>query len=127
MDKNTLAIRTRQFAVKVFELVNRFPRSEATRVITYQLLRSASSVAANYRAALRAKSKPDFINKLKIVVEEADESNFWLTLAEDVNLTNSEDPQIKSLAQESNELTAIFSASLKTLKATQNVRPNLKS
>ena len=66
--------------------MERLPKSEAAKVITYQLLKSSSSVGANYRASNRATSKADFINKIKIVLEEADESNFWLTFISDVEL-----------------------------------------
>jgi four helix bundle protein len=76
LDKNELLRRTRDFAVRVFKLLERIPKSEAAKVVTYQLLKSSSSVAANYRAVNRAKSKSDFGNKIKIVLEEADESNF---------------------------------------------------
>ena len=72
MDKHELLERTRQFAIKVFKLINLLPKSESTKVITYQLLKSPSSVAANYRAVNRAKSKADFINKIKVVLEEAE-------------------------------------------------------
>ncbi|MFZ6001384.1 MAG: four helix bundle protein [Bacteroidota bacterium] len=81
MNKLELTKRTREFAVRVFRMVEQFPQTPASKVITYQLLRSSSSVAANYRAVNRAKSSPDFVNKMKTVLEEADESNFWLTLS----------------------------------------------
>lgn len=115
MDKYELLERTRQFAIKVFRVINRLPKSEAAKVITYQLLKSSSSVAANYRAANRAKSKADFSNKLKIVLEEADESNFWLTFISDVELMERDDKELKVLIKESDELTAIFAASVKTI------------
>lgn len=95
MDKNDLKRRTRQFAVSVFRLSNKFPRSQGAKVVTYQLLKSASSVAANYRAAVYAKSTADFINKLKIVLEEADESYFWLEFAVDVDLIRLDDVQLR--------------------------------
>jgi four helix bundle protein len=76
MDKHELISRTRKFAIQVFKLIERLPKSEAAKVVTYQLLKSSSSVATNYRAANRAKSKADFLNKIKTVLEEADESNF---------------------------------------------------
>jgi four helix bundle protein len=79
MDKRELLDRTRQFAILVFRLADRLPKSDSSKVILYQLLKASSSVAANYRAVNRAKSKADFANKIKIVLEEADESNFWLT------------------------------------------------
>jgi four helix bundle protein len=115
MNKEELQRRTQQFAVNVFRLCDRFPKSEAARVITYQLLKSASSVAANYRAVHRAKSKADFSNKLKIVLEEADESDFWLTFVSDVELIRFDDNELKKLTIESNEFVAIFTASVKTL------------
>lgn len=68
--------RTRQFAVRVCKLVSHFPKTQGANVISYQLLKSSSSEAANYRSACRGKSRADFINKMKIVEEEADESLF---------------------------------------------------
>jgi four helix bundle protein len=115
MDKFELMARTKQFAIKVFKLMNRLPKSEAAKVITYQLLKSSSSVAANYRAANRGKSDADFTNKIKTVLEEADESHFWLTFLADVELLKKDDKELELLTKESNELTAIFAASLKTL------------
>ncbi len=73
MDKVQLQNRTKSFAVRVFKMVEKLPKSKGTEVIAYQLIKSSSSVAANYRAVCRAKSKADFINKLKIVEEESDE------------------------------------------------------
>ena len=122
MNKNELIQRTRKFAIKVFKLLERLPKGQASQVITYQLMKSSSSVAANYRATVRAKSRVDFKNKIKIVLEEADESNFWLTFIVDVDLLSLDDPDLKSLVKESDELTAIFASSLKTLN-----NQNLKS
>jgi four helix bundle protein len=73
MDKVQLQNRTKSFAVRVFKMVEKLPKSKGTEVIAYQLIKASSSVAANYRAVCRAKSKADFINKLKIVEEESDE------------------------------------------------------
>lgn len=116
MDKKELLDRTKSFAIKVFKLVDNFPKSKAADVVTYQLLKSSSSVAANYRAVNRAKSKIDFGNKIKIVLEEADESNFWLTFIKDVGLINSKQyPELEYLIKESDEFTAIFTSALKTL------------
>ncbi len=114
MDKNELIARTRRFAILVFKLCNRFPRSQAAKVVTYQLLKSASSVAANYRSVGMAKSDADFVNKLKVVLEEADESNFWLTFLSEVDLLKQDDKELKFLVQESKEFIAIFTASVKT-------------
>lgn len=115
MNRHELAMRTKQFAVEVFKLCDRLPRTMAANVVVNQLLRSASSAAANYRAALRAKSDRDFLNKLKIVLEETDESNFWLTFTGDVGLARKDNPELAALTNESNQLTAIFTASVKTL------------
>jgi four helix bundle protein len=126
MDKTELLRRTRIFAIKVFKLANRLPKSEASKVIVYQLLKAASSVAANYRAVNRAKSRLDFANKLKIVLEEADESNFWLTFISDVELLNPEDDELKFLVAESEEFVAIFTSSVKTSESRID-RSNQKS
>ena len=75
-----LKARAKRFAVRVIELVGILPRSEPARVIERQLLKSATSVAANYRATGRARSKPEFVAKLGVVVEEMDETVFWLEM-----------------------------------------------
>ena len=116
MNKFELIERTKKFAIHVFKLIDKLPKTQSAKVISYQLLKSASSVAANYRAACRAKSKADFIYKLKIVEEEADESLFWLTFSKDIGIL-SEDTELDILIKESNELVAIFTQSLKTLKS----------
>lgn len=123
MDKNELQQRTHHFAVRVFKLIERIPYSQASKVVSNQLLKAASSVAANYRAVNRAKSQADFINKLKIVTEEADESYFWLQFAGDVGLIDSADEEGKWLLSEANQLVAIFTAAVKTVltKPTQKL------
>lgn len=113
MTKYELQSRTKAFAINVFHFAEALPKSKASDVIIYQLLRSASSVAANYRACNRAKSRNDFSNKLKIVLEEIDESNFWLSFIEDLKLT-SDSNTCKNLIHESHELTAIFASAAKT-------------
>ena len=116
MDKFELMERTRKFAVDVYKLVNRFPKTQGAKVISYQLLKSSSSEAANYRAACRGKSRADFINKMKIVEEESDESLFWLQFIKDVELVK-DNSELDILIKEANELVAIFTKSLKTLKS----------
>lgn len=114
MKKDDLKNRTRQFALSNIRLVETFPRSRSGDVIGKQLIRSATSVGANYRAVCRARSKADFIAKMGIVIEEADESLYWLELAEEAGLVA---PEIAApLKQESHELVAIFVASCKTAK-----------
>jgi len=115
INKDEFLNRTKSFAISVFKIIERFPKSKASDVVSYQLLRSSSSVAANHRASYRAKSKPDFINKIKIVAEEADENLFWLELAKEADILKN-DKDLDLLLKEANELTAIFTSSLKTAK-----------
>jgi four helix bundle protein len=109
-----LKARTRQFAVRVIRLYRALRRSEEARVIGKQLLRSGTSIGANYRAACRARSKAEFVAKLGIVLEEADETVFWLELLPEVGLTPLE--LITPLIKEANELVSILVASLRTAK-----------
>ncbi len=125
MDKQDLKQRTKQFAVNTIRFVNSLPKSKANDVISYQILKSATSVAANYRASLRGRSSAEFISKLNIVLEEADESMFWFEMIEETN-EKLDKNILKSLHKESDELTAIFSASLKTARKNLNQKPNLK-
>ncbi len=110
--------RTRAFALLIIREVERLPRGRTSDVIGKQLLRSGTSVGANYRAACRARSANDFIAKLKIVEEEADESLYWLGLLRDARLVT--EAQIADLVAEGNELLAIIVASIKTAR---NQRP----
>ena len=114
MDKIQLQSRTKNFALRVFKMVEKLPKSKGVEVIIYQLLKASTSVAANYRAACRAKSRADFINKLKIVEEESDESLFWLEFIADLNLMDFK--LLENLLKEANELVAIFTAAIKTSK-----------
>jgi four helix bundle protein len=108
---NDLKPRTKKFALDVILFSRKLSRGDEFTVIKRQLIRSATSVAANYRAAQRAKSKADFINKLGTVEEEADESLFWLECL--VELATNEHIELKRLLKEANELTAIFVAARK--------------
>ena len=123
MNSNELKERTMEFAVRILKMVDALPRTTAGKTVGGQIARSGTSVAANYRAALRAKSDADFINKITIVLEEADESGFWIELAERAELLPSK--RLKALFQESEELTKIFNATRSTTK--RRVRPNHKS
>ena len=114
MDKEDLIRRTKQFALRVIRLVEALPRTRTAQVIGNQLLRSATSVAANYRAACRARSQADFVHKLGIVEEEADESLFWLEMVVETELVPT--ARVQDLIKEADELTAIFVASRKTAK-----------
>lgn len=107
-----LKARTKKFTLDCLALCTKIPRSREFDSIVRQLIRSSSSVGANYRAANRAKSDRDFINKLKIVEEEADESMFWLEILLEINSNNT--ITIQNLIKESDELVAITVASIKT-------------
>jgi four helix bundle protein len=108
-----LKARSKRFATNIFKHIDNLPRNKGTDVISYQLLKSASSVAANYRSACRSKSHSDFLNKLRIVTEEADETLFWLEFLRDLDYFK-ESAEHDSLITEARELLAIFAASVKT-------------
>jgi len=91
------------------------PRTRAANVITNQILRSATSMAANYRAVGRARSKAEFVSKLGIVVEEADETVFWLEMLADSGVVSQK--KMDNMLDEANQLMLIFSASRRTAKA----------
>ena len=110
--------RTKHFALQIIRLCRSLPPSQESRIIARQLLRSATSVAANYRAVCRARSSPDFISKLGIVLEEADESLFWLELLVDAGLAHSD--RVRLPLEEANELVSIFVASLRAVKGVQS-------
>jgi four helix bundle protein len=114
MKHQNLQIRTKQFALQVIKFCEGLPRDEASRILTRQLLRSGTSVGANYRAACLAKSKPTFISKLGDVLEEADESGYWVELLVDAGKV---DQQAASpLLNEARELVAITVSSINTAK-----------
>lgn len=115
MTERELKIRTRKFAVEIFQLVDHLPNRKSANIIANQLGRCASSVAANYRAACRARSHAEFVAKIGIVEEEADESTFWLDILTETQNTAQE--KVNPLLQESRELTAIFTAASKTAKS----------
>jgi len=109
-----LKFRTKAFALRVISIVEKLPRDEVSRTLGRQLLRSATSVSANYRAAQRARSTPDFIYKMGLVEEEADESAHWLELLSDTGRLDSDTAQ--SAIRESSELIAIAIASIRTAR-----------
>ena len=106
--------RTKSFAVQVVKFFGKLPKTDEGRVLGRQLLRSGTSVAANYRAVCRAKSDADFISKMGTVVEEADESLLWLELLEEAGICAP--TFVQPLKAESDELLRIFSTSLNTAK-----------
>lgn len=114
MTKEQLMKRNRTFAINVISLLKDLPSDRIYDPLVRQLVKSSTSVGANYRAACRAKSTADFINKLKIVEEEADESSFFLDLLAEINEKNK--VRISELLKESDELVAIYVSSLKTMR-----------
>jgi four helix bundle protein len=114
MDRKELQQRTKQFNIDVIKLCESFPRNAAGFEIAKQLVRSSGSVGANYRATVRAKSKADFIYKVEIVLEEADESHYWLEIVRDAGLKIGK--EVDLLISEAKELTAIFAATDKSAK-----------
>ena len=110
--------RTKSFAVRVMKLVDTLPMQTSAQVIGKQLFRAASSVAANYRAACRGRSKAEFIAKLGIVEEEADECGFWLEMLIESGLVS--ESKLKPLCEEANEITAMIVASIRTTKSSNS-------
>ena len=125
MDKNTLQQRTKQFAIRVFKLAKAMPRTAESCVISRQMIRSASSVAANYRAACRGRSRAEFIAKLGIVEEESDETVFWLEMIIEAGIFKKE--KIAPLLKEANEIVSIIVVSLKSSKKNKSAIRNRKS
>lgn len=117
MDKNDLIKRIKIFVISVLRLCEKLPKSEINNVLRNQLVRCATSVGANHRAACRAKSMADFINKLKIVEVEADETIYFLELLEELDTKNIN--EIEKLHLEANELLSIIVASIKTARNNQ--------
>ena len=106
--------RTKAFALRILKLVDALPKTRAGRALASQIVRSGTSVAANYRAACRARSTADFIAKMGIVEEEADETLFWLELLEESGLVPA--AKLTAIKREVDELIAITVASIKTAR-----------
>ncbi|NCC50616.1 MAG: four helix bundle protein [Spartobacteria bacterium] len=118
MNSDELKTRTKQFALRIMRLVDALPKTMAGRAIGNQIVRSGTSVGANYRAACRGRSKAEFAAKLGTVAEEADETCFWLELVIEGNLLPRE--QVEPLYKEADELTAIFTSGVRTAKKGSN-------
>jgi four helix bundle protein len=114
MSERDLKTRTKAFALRILKLVDALPKTTAGRALASQIVRSGTSVAANYRSACRAKSTADFVAKMSIVEEEADETLFWLELLEESELVTA--AKLTAIKQEANELIAITVASIKTAR-----------
>jgi four helix bundle protein len=115
MTRNDMQLRTKAYASRVIRLVKSLPSDWAARILGGQLLRSGTSVGANYRAVCRAKSNADFINKLRVVEEECDESLYWMELLVDNDFVKQS--RIKDLMAEGNEILSIVVASAKTARS----------
>ncbi|MFT5914581.1 MAG: four helix bundle protein [Flammeovirgaceae bacterium] len=111
-------LRTRKFAVQAIRFFRVIPKTEEGRIVGRQLLRAATSVAANYRAATRGRSEKEFLAKLGIAVEEADETIFWLEIIEESEVLNP--TQTETIKKEAMEITAILSKSQKTMRTRLN-------
>jgi four helix bundle protein len=115
MTKQELLQRTKSYAVRIITAVRSLPRDEVSLILGRQLLRSGTSVGANYRAACRARSTADFLAKLKIVEEEADESLFWMELVVESEIMPRR--RLEALMKETDEILCIIVSAIKTTRA----------
>ncbi len=115
MDQQELKTRTKQFALRILKLTAALPKTVEAKVVQNQLARAGTSVAANYRASCKARSKAEFIAKISIVVEESDECCFWMELIIEGEMLP--ENKVSALLKEANELTAIMTASRKTAQS----------
>ena len=123
MSKAELLTRTKAFGLRILKLMDHLPRNTSGRAIGSQLVRSGTSVGANYRAACRSRSRAEFAAKLGVVAEEADETVYWLEVIRDGNLLPAK--KLTELLKEADELTAIFTAGRRTSSRNQtsNIKP----
>ena len=118
MDSDQLLLRTKKFALTTIKFFQNLPRTDEARILGKQILRSGTSMAANYRAACRSRSKQEFYAKICIVVEESDETLFWFELLSDAGIVNPEESD--SFQKEAQELLFIFSATKRSTKQNLN-------
>ena len=118
MNRKELQQRTKKFHVDIIKLCSEFPKNAAGFETAKQLIRAAGSVGANYRATKRSKSNADFIYKVEVVLEEADESLYWLEVVNEAGIKTGN--EVERLIDEANQLTAIFAATDKTAKSNRN-------
>ncbi|HWN95095.1 MAG TPA: four helix bundle protein [Methylomirabilota bacterium] len=117
MTRDEMKVRTKDYSNRVVRLCEALPKNWVARTLGAQLLRSGTSVGANYRAVCRAKSAADFINKLRIVEEECDESLFWMELLVDNGMVSA--ARLKNLMKEADEIVAIVVSSAKTARSSR--------
>ena len=120
MDREELKARTTAFAVRVVKMTEALPRTRVADIVARQLIRSATSVGANYRAACRARSHREFTVKIGVVTEEADESLYWLEMLVETDLMS--EAKLQNLIREADELTAIFTAAGHTARQKRDRR-----
>lgn len=113
MNNEQLKNRTKRFSLSILNLIDKMPNTISNRVVLNQIAKSATSVGANYRAACRSRSDKEFIAKMNIVLEEADESQFWLEIISEMKWIKQS--ELDDLQKEANELIAIFVSTLKTV------------
>lgn len=123
MNRDEMKGRTRAFALRIIRLVESLPKSRTADVVGKQLLRCGTSVGANYRASCRAKSAADFIAKMGIVEEEADEAVYWIELLVESGLVERE--RVRNLLDEADQIVAIVVSSIKTARANKQRRQNV--
>ena len=123
MTTNELKLRTKNFSLMIIDLVEKLPNSISVRVVANQIVKSGTSVGANYRAVCRARSDREFISKMNIVLEEADETLFWIEIIMAKQLVLK--PELEVIWKEGNELTAIFVSALKTINNRVNTQNKL--
>lgn len=121
MDENLFKRRTKQLALRVIKAVEGLPKNRTADVLGRQLIRSGTSIGANYRAACRGKSTADVIAKLRIVEEEADESAYWMELLIESGLVS--EARLSELLQETNEIIAMTVASIRTFQKRNGSSP----
>jgi four helix bundle protein len=114
MDAGELKDRTKKFALRILKLADALHGTLSSTVVAKQIIRSGTSVAANYRSTLRSRSEQEFISKLNIVIEECDETLFWLEMIIDSNMMQKD--KVEPLRHEADELVAIFCSTQKTMK-----------
>jgi four helix bundle protein len=120
VDREELKARTKAFAVRVVKMTEALPRTRAADIVARQVIRSATSVGANYRAACRGRSHREFTARIGVVAEEADESLYWLEILVETGLMS--EAKLKNLIQEADELTAIFTAASHTARKNRDKR-----
>ena len=113
-DSEAMKHRTKNFALRILKLYRSLPKTDEARILGRQVLRSGTSIGANYCAACRGRSRTEFVAKLGIVLEEADETVFWLELIREAAIFP--EPKLRDLYREANELVAIFVTSVRTVK-----------